>query len=98
MEINILFVTYDSAGGHETLSHAGDFLLLDAPKSFGSAVRTIEMYPRLEHTGPPRKTLGNKLRSYRKELKALPQVWRQGHGRFTILYLSKLGSGTSLIG
>jgi hypothetical protein len=45
MKIDLDIVTYNGMGGHDVLSYLGDFLLLDAPASFGPASKRSTSTP-----------------------------------------------------
>ena len=67
MKTQILTVTYNGMGGHPVLSSAGDFLLLDAPESFGSAIDEVEIYAHLQSSGRPTRSLENSVSGLTKE-------------------------------
>ncbi len=97
MNIHVLIVTYNGMGGHPVLSYIGDFLLLDAPESFGSAITTVDIYAHFHSSGPPKQTLESLDDRFRARLKTLPLVWfRRKKCLFEIAYFSKLGDAEEM--
>jgi hypothetical protein len=93
VNIDIWIVIYNGGGGNSVVSFLGDFLLLGAPASFGSAIETVHIYAHFRNKGRPKKTLESMAKSFRKRLKTLPLVWFKRKKRvFEIAYFSKLAS------
>jgi hypothetical protein len=99
MKIRFDLVTYNGMGGHPALSFVGDFLLAGAPRSFGAAIETIDIYAHLPHTGRHPRNLASMAVQYRKRLKTLPLAWFKRKKRLVeIAYASTAGTGETLLG
>ena len=97
MKIHISIVTYNGGGGHPVLSFIGDFLLLNAPESFGSAITSVEIYTHLRSSSPPHKSLEELRERSEARLKILPLAWfKRKNFLFEIAYLSELGDAEEL--
>jgi hypothetical protein len=97
MKIETRIVTYNGMGGHPVLSFVGDFLLLEAPKTFGSAITSIEIYSNVRSIGPPKKGQKELLDRFEKRIKKLPLYrFRRKAFYFEIAYVSSLGSAEEL--
>ncbi len=98
MNIYIQLLTHNAGGGHPLLSHVGEFLLLNAPASFGSAIATVDTYAHFRSRGRPKKTLDFLGERYRERLKSLPLDWfKRKKCLFEIAYLSKLGDAEEML-
>src|SRR6266404_1748238 len=97
MNIIIDFLTYDGMAGHEVLSCVSDFLLLNAPESFGPAIEKIEIFAHLENRRIPRSISPERRKYFRQRLAKLPLTLFQRHyRRFELSYLSHLGMAEDL--
>ena len=93
LEIYVGLCSYNSYGGHPTLSLLGAFLLLDAP-DFGEAIRKIELILRVAHSGPPVKTLEEMYESFHANQATMPLVtYRRSKGRMEIAVASAILDG-----
>ena len=75
MKIDVQIVTYNEGGGHPVISYLGDYLLLNAPASFGSAIETVEIYAHFQSKGCPQSTLESMADTFRSRLQTLPLLW-----------------------
>ncbi|QDT79703.1 hypothetical protein Mal35_31700 [Gimesia maris] len=80
MEFNVYYRTYNSYGGHRTLSLIGDFLITGAP-SCGQALKELEVIIHIRNDGPPRKSLEEMFERFHTTLAELPRVtfYRKKH-------------------
>ena len=98
MKITFSLVTYNGMGGHPALSFVGDFLLLEAPTSFGEALATVDIYAHLQSSGPPLETLKSLRERFRERLKTLPLAWfRRKKCLLEIAYFSRVGTAEELL-
>ncbi len=96
MNISVYACTYNSYGGHVTLTLAGDFLIRDAP-SFGDALDEIEVTIHFGTDGPPRKTLESLFEEFHARLERLPTVtFRRKKRKADISFHSELLNGRDL--
>jgi hypothetical protein len=99
MRILIGFRTYDGMGGHEVLDCVADFLLLNAPASFGPALEKVELLPHLENRRIPRSISPDWRKYFGERLAKLPRtVFQRRNRRFELSYLSHLGMAEDLAG
>ncbi len=97
MKIDISIVTYNGGGGHPVLSFVGDFLLLGAPNSFGSAITSVDMYAHLRSSRPAEESQEELRERFEERTKTLPLAWfKRKQFLFEIAYLSELGSAEDL--
>jgi hypothetical protein len=97
VNINVVIVTYNGMGGHPVLSYVGDFLLLNAPGSFGSAITTVDIYAHVQSSGRPIKTLKLLADRFQKRLKTLPLMWfKRKKCLFEIAYFSKFADSAEI--
>jgi len=97
MRIFIGFRTYDGMGGHEVLDCAADYLLLNAPASFGAALENIVLLPHLENRHIPRSISPDRRKYFGDQLAKLPRtVFQRRNRRFELSYLSHLGMAEDL--
>lgn len=99
LKIYIGFLTYDGMGGHEVLDGVANFLLLNAPASFGPAIETIVIHAHLENKRLPRSISPERRKYFRERLAKLPlMVFQRRNRRFELSYLSHLGMAEDLAG
>jgi uncharacterized protein YfeS len=73
MEFHVMARSYNSYGGHTTLSPIGAFLLLGS-KDFGEAVKEITVTLHFPCSGPPKKSLERLLEEYNRHRSTLPKI------------------------
>jgi plasmid stability protein len=97
MNIMIDFLTYDGMHGHAVLSDVSDFLLLNAPQSFGPTIEKIEIYAHLDNRRIPRSVSPDRRKYFRERLAKLPLlVFQPKNRRFELSYFSQLGMAEDL--
>ena len=97
MRIFIGFLTYDGLGDHEVLDAVADFLLLNAPASFGPALEKIELVAHLDNRRIPGSISPERRKYFRERLAKLPfKVFQRHYRRFELSYLSHLGMAEDL--
>jgi hypothetical protein len=97
MNIYIGFLTYDGMGGHEVLDGVENYLLLNAPASFGPALEKIELHAHLENRRIPRSITPDRRKYFRDRLAKLPlTIFQRRNRRFEISFLSHLGMAEDL--
>lgn len=88
--------SYNSYGGHSTLSLIPDFLLTDAPL-FGTAIAELTVTFHFATSGPPRPSLENLYAKFHADRLKLPKVaFRRSHGKMSIDVSSNLIDGSDL--
>ncbi len=93
MQLYVMARTYNTYGGHSTLSLVSDFLLWDAG-SFGSAVSELTVTFHFPHSGPPRITLEEMYADFHANRLSLPKVvFRRKRGQAEIDIASELMDG-----
>lgn len=93
MEFQVLAKSYDSHGAHITLSHIGDFLLIDAA-NFGDAIKEICITLWFPDSGPAKKTLEDLLEQHQRYRASLPKVtYRKSKSLLEIEIASELMNG-----
>ena len=93
MEFYVMVRTYNTYGGHSTLSLVSDFLLGDADR-FGSAVSELTVTFHFPHSGPARSTLEGMYADFHANRLSLPKVvFRRKRGQATIDIASELIDG-----
>ena len=98
MRIFIGFLTYDGMGGHEVLDGVANFLLLNAPASFGPTLEKIEIHAHLENRRIPRSISPDRRKYFRERLAKLPRtVFQRRNRRFELSYRSHLGMAEDLL-
>lgn len=96
MEICVYFRTYNSYGGHRTLTLVGDFLVTGAP-DFGTALSEIEVTIHFRSDGPPRKTLESMYERFHANLPQLPKVtYRRQKSKAEIVISSDLATAEKI--
>src|SRR5262245_32953093 len=73
LEFFVMARTYNSFGGHSTLSLIPDFLLTDAPL-FGTAITELTVTFHFATSGPPRSSLENLYAKFHTDRLKLPKV------------------------
>ena len=90
MEISVSIHTYNTYGGHSTVSLVGDFLELNTP-NFGSSIEELEIHVYFRG-GRAKKTLESLFDQYHDFLKGLPSTkFYRKKNRFELNILSELG-------
>ena len=93
-EFYVMARTYNSFGGHATLSLISDFLLFDAP-SFGPAISELTVTFHFPTSGPPRSSLEDLYTKFHAERLKLPKiVFRRSRGKMSIDVSSTLIDGS----
>lgn len=93
MEFYVMARTYNTYGGHSTLSLISDFLLWDAG-DFGSAVAELTLTFHFPHTGQALPTLEQTFADFHASRESLPKVvFRRKRGQATIDIASELLDG-----
>src|SRR5262249_41806890 len=93
MRFYVMARTYNTYGGHSTLSLISDFLLADAD-NFGSAVSELTVTFHFPHTGQARSTLEQMFADFHANRKSLPKVvFRRKRGQASIDIASELLDG-----
>ncbi len=75
MKIYVQIVTYNEGGGHPAISYLGDYLLLGAPASFGSAIENVDIYAHFQSKERPKSTLESLADRFRTRIETLPLLW-----------------------
>src|ERR1700722_18004742 len=75
MRITPWLVNYNGMGTGPSLQLCVDFLLLNAPRSFGPAIREVEIFAHCHNRGRTKKTLQFMRDRFRENLATLPKVW-----------------------
>jgi hypothetical protein len=73
MQIHVMASTYNTLGGHSTLSLISGFLLADAD-NYGSAVSELTVTFHFPHTGQPLSTLEQMFADFHANRLSLPKV------------------------
>jgi uncharacterized protein YfeS len=90
MKIDITVGTYLRYGGLSPYSYIDDLLNAQLKKKYGSAVKTIEIYPRLPVPEPSRPTSSDYFDGWQKALEELPYLaFRRKLYRFELAFCSK---------
>ncbi len=90
LEFYVMARSYNSYGGHPSLSLISSFLLIDAPV-FGTAVSELTVTLHFASSGPPRGTLENLYSTFNTNLLSLPKVaFRRKRGQVGIDIASNL--------
>jgi uncharacterized protein YfeS len=93
-EFYVMARTYNSFGGHSTLSLIPDFLIAEAP-SFGSAISELTVTFHFPTSGPPRSSLENLYAQFHADRLKLPKVaFGRNRGKMSIDVSSKLIDGS----
>jgi len=93
MEFYVMARSYNTYGGHTTLSLIPDFLLWDAD-TFGSAVSELTVTMHFPHSGRPRPTLEQMFATFHANRQSLPKVvFRRKRGQAAIDIASELLDG-----
>ena len=93
MQFYVMARTYNTYGGHPTLSLISDFLLGDLD-NFGSAVTELTVTFHFPHTGQARRTLEEMFASFHTHRRTLPKVvFRRKRGQAAIDIASELLDG-----
>lgn len=93
MEFYVMARTYNTYGGHSTLSLISDFLLGD-DDDFGSALSELTVTFHFPHTGEPRNTLERMFADFHANRQSLPKVvFRRKRGQASIDIASELLDG-----
>jgi uncharacterized protein YfeS len=93
MQFHVMACTYNTYGGHSTLSLISDFLLADAD-DFGSAVSELSVTFHFPDSGPPRPTLERTFADFHANRQSLPKVvFRRKRGHLSIDIASELLDG-----
>lgn len=99
IEVKAYIVTYNAMGGDPSLVRCVDFLLVNAPSSFGSAIKEVEIYAHCQSRGRPLKTLGFMRARFRERILKLPNVsFHRKARRFVVSYLSQLPVPVGMFG
>lgn len=94
LEFYVMARTYNSYGGHSTLSMIPGFLLTDAP-DFGRAISELTVTFHFPTSGPPRKTLEQHYANFHANRLELPKVvFRRSREKASIDVASKLMDGS----
>jgi uncharacterized protein YfeS len=73
LEFYVMARTYNTYGGHQTLSLIPGFILTDAPM-FGTAVNELTVTFHFSHRGPPRSSLEQLFADFHANRRKLPKV------------------------
>jgi uncharacterized protein YfeS len=93
MQFYVMAHTYNTYGGHPTLSLISDFLLGDTD-DFGSAVSVLTVNFHFPHTGQPRRSLEQEFADFHTNRQSLPKVvFRRNRGHLSIDIASELLDG-----
>jgi uncharacterized protein YfeS len=93
MQFYMMARTYNTYGGHSTLSLISDFLLGDA-EDFGSALSELTVTFHFPHTGQARSTLEQMFGDFHANRQSLPKVvFRRKRGQASIDIASELLDG-----
>jgi uncharacterized protein YfeS len=96
LEFYVMACSYNTYGGHATLSLIGDFIVADAPE-FGTGVTELTVHFNFPHSGPPRSTLERDYDKFHANLRTLPKVvFRRKRGKAVIDIASQLLDGKDL--
>lgn len=91
MEAHVLVQSYDTYGGHASISIIGD-LLEQAAKDLDCGVAIFEATACFRTNRPPKRTLEALLSRFHAELEALPKLrWERKKRHLSIRYESRLG-------
>jgi hypothetical protein len=91
VKIAPFIVFYDGMGTGPSLRLCVDFLLMNAPPSFGSAIKQVDIYAHCRSRGRIKKTLDSMSERFRVWVQTLPKVWfRRKSQLFEIAYFSRL--------
>jgi uncharacterized protein YfeS len=97
MDFYVMVCTYNTYGGHATLSLISDFLLSD-DDHFGSAISELSVNFNCPHSGPPRPTLETMFTNFHAHRKSLQKiVFRRKKGQVVIDVASELLDGEDLL-
>jgi uncharacterized protein YfeS len=98
LEFYVMASSYNTYGGHATLSLLADFILAEAPE-FGAGVTELTVHFNFPHFGPPRSTLERDYDEFHANLRTLPKVvFRRKRGKAVIDIASQLLDGKDLEG
>ncbi len=93
MDFHVIAKSYNSYGGHTTLSRIGDFLLMGGG-SFGDAIQEIAVTLHFRDSGPAKKTLESFLERHNNYRATLPKItYRRAKGKVEIDIASELMDG-----
>jgi uncharacterized protein YfeS len=93
LEFYLMTRTYNTYGGHSTLSLIPDILLADAPM-FGSAIKELTITFNFPTSGPPRKSLDQIYARFHSNILTLPKVvFRRNREQASIDVASNLIDG-----
>jgi hypothetical protein len=98
LRIDVRLVWYNGMGGHPAISFAGEFLLMESGRSYGSSFDSIELYPHVpSRSHDP--NLSTVLDRFNAHIRVLPQSWiKRKSRRIEISYNSELGYEEELVG
>jgi hypothetical protein len=95
-EFFLMTRTYNSYGGHHTLSLIPGYILADAP-CFGAAINELTVTFHFPHSGPPRNTIEQLYATFHANRLKLPKViFRRSRERAAIDIASNLIDGSDL--
>lgn len=91
MKIWVNFHTYNSYGGHSSLSLVGQYFAADLPP-MGSAIEEIDVHVYFKSSAGPKRTLESVFERYERFLPSLPEAkFFRKKAKLEISYLSRLG-------
>lgn len=93
IEFSVYAKSYNSYGGHSSLSMIGSFLLMEAPE-FGDAVKEITVTHHFAHSGLAKKSLEKLLEMHNSHRATLPKItFRRAKGQIDIHIASEVMDG-----
>jgi uncharacterized protein YfeS len=93
MEIIVLINTYNTYGGHSSISLVGEFFELGIPE-FGDAIKELVVHVYFKG-GRAKKTLETLFEKYHRYIEGLPNsIFHRKKNRFELSYLSSLGDSS----
>jgi len=98
LRITVSKRTYNSYGGHSSLSLIGRYLQSDLPR-LGDGIREIEITVCFRNSGQPRASLESMHARFAEFVRTLPATrFLRKKGRFELVYLSNLGDASLVEG
>lgn len=98
LQIWVNIHTYNTYGGHATISLVGQYLQLDLP-SLGSGLKEIDVHVYFQNAGEPKSTLESLFDRYAGFIKGLPSLkFFRKKGRIEVSFLSELGTADIVSG
>src|SRR5439155_10212229 len=89
---------YNGMEPHDLLSNAARFLLAESPRSFGSAIRSFEVFAHAKSRSRALPTLGKMKSEFYARLRTLPRVsFVRKYSRCDISYTCRLGAEEDLL-